>query len=252
MTNSSPLLSVQGVTYRLFDKVILDNVTFALWPGEIITIIGPNGAGKTTLLKLILGLIKPTAGYIVYQRTLQVGYMPQKIDTNPLLPLTVERFLNLSQPDQVSPDFFNQTLHRVGIISLKKQSLKTLSGGEWQRVLLARALLRKPTLLILDEPAQGVDVVGQAEFYQLLSDLRDQLKCAILLVSHDLHLVMASTNHVICLNHHICCSGHPTSVMKDPKYHDLFATPITPGKVNILPYVHHHDHRHDGSCYDPT
>lgn len=252
MIKQTPLIHVEAVSYRNSQKNILSDINFNLSPAEIITIIGPNGAGKTSLLKLILGLLVPTLGRITRRPDVCIGYMPQKIEINPLLPLTVEGLLKLSQPQKISLHLMETILKQVGIPLLKEQSLSTLSGGEWQRVLLARALLRQPNLLILDEPAQGVDVVGQADFYQLLADLRDRLKCAILLVSHDLHLVMAATDHVICLNGHICCSGHPKMVMNDPHFQSLFSTTSRSGKLSILPYIHHHDHRHDGPCHDPA
>lgn len=227
-------------------KLVLKDITLNINKAEILTIIGPNGAGKTTLIKIILGLISPTIGTISKTSTLKIGYMPQKIGINTFLPLTVNRLLQLSQRKHIQEHMIDEALEKVQISPLKMQSVHNLSGGEWQRVLLARALLRQPDLLVLDEPAQGVDVIGQSEFYLLLSKLRDGLKCGIVLVSHDLHHVMAATNQVICLNQHICCSGHPDKIIHDPEYHLMFKkTKETPLKLGVTSYTHHHDHRHD-------
>jgi zinc transport system ATP-binding protein len=245
----TPLIKLEDVTYNDKQKAIVQDVSFELNSSEILTIIGPNGAGKTTLLKLILGLLKPLKGKIWRAEHLKIGYMPQKIEINPLLPLTVKGFLALSQSTAITRNQLEETLRRLGGTHLKNEFLTTLSGGEWQRILLAHALLRQPNLLILDEPAQGVDVVGQIEFYQLLATLRKELECSIILVSHDLHLVMAATDKVICLNGHICCSGHPQVVMNDPRYQQLFGVQVYKDSLNgVVPYVHHHDHRHDEEC----
>lgn len=248
MSKVKPLLSLENVTLKAngISKTILENISFAVKPNEIVTIIGPNGAGKTSLLKLILGLVQPTQGKIWREPRTIIGYMPQKIEINSFLPLTVNRMLQLSQKKHIAESEINKILEMIQITSLKNQSLQTLSGGEWQKVLLARALLRQPNLLVLDEPAQGVDVIGQAEFYQLLVTLRNQLNCAIVLVSHDLHLVMAATDHVICLNRHICCFGHPDTVVKDPQYRVLFGEKKkAPTDLGLTSYTHHHNHRHD-------
>jgi len=243
----APLAQLLNVSFQdpKTRKVALKDIHLSIKADEILTIIGPNGAGKTTLLKIILGLITPTQGTVQKKEDLRIGYMPQKMTINPFLPLTVSRFLQLSEKKHVLELSIDEALEKVQIPALKNQSVHSLSGGEWQRVLLARALLRKPELLILDEPAQGVDVIGQSDLYWLLSTLRDQMKCGIVLVSHDLHHVMASTNYVVCLNQHICCSGHPDKIVQDPEYHGLFGK--TP--QSLIPYTHHHDHRHD--CGDP-
>lgn len=244
------LLTLDKVSFKDSQnfKIILEDISFSVKKNEIVTIIGPNGAGKTSLLKLILGLSLPTSGKIWRKPDMIIGYMPQKIEMNPFLPLTVDRLLQLSQKKHIAESEIDKILEMIQITSLKNQSLQTLSGGEWQKVLLARALLRQPNLLVLDEPAQGVDVIGQAEFYQLLVTLRNQMNCAIVLVSHDLHLVMAATDHVICLNRHICCSGHPDTVIKDPQYHVLFGKKKkTPTDLGLASYTHHHNHRHDCS-----
>ncbi|MDF3033863.1 MAG: znuC [Alphaproteobacteria bacterium] len=221
-------------------KVILQDVSLALMPGKIMTLIGPNGAGKTTLLKVMLGLIPLSQGTLTRKPNLKIGYMPQKLDINPTLPMTVERLLSLGTTERNSriQPLIDTCLKEVGAYALKHSRLTILSGGEMQRVMLARALLIAPDLLVLDEPMQGVDVLGQEELYQLIAKIRDNRGCAILLVSHDLHLVMAASDEVVCLNTHVCCSGHPAHVTADPSYQKLF----------VAPYQHEHDHRHDGGC----
>ena len=221
-------------------KVILEDVSLALMPGKIMTLIGPNGAGKTTLLKVMLNLIPISQGTLTRKPNLKIGYMPQKLDLNPTLPITVERLLSLGTPERnikIQP-LIDKCLKEVGASALKHSRLTVLSGGEMQRVMLARALLTEPDLLVLDEPMQGVDVLGQEELYQLIAKIRDNRGCAILLVSHDLHLVMAASDEVVCLNTHVCCSGHPSQVTTDPSYQKLF----------VASYQHEHDHRHDGRC----
>ncbi len=240
-TRPSPalLLSAQQVCVRVDDRLLLDNIQLDLHAGEIVTIIGPNGAGKTTLLKTLLGFIAPNSGSITRHRDLRIGYMPQKLALNPLLPMTVQRFL---QQTNATPTQIQQALNETGVAALMRQSLHQISGGELQRVLLARALLRKPDLLVLDEPAQGVDVCGQVDLYRLIADLRARYHCGVLLVSHDLHLVMAATDTVICLNRHICCQGKPEHVSRHPEYLQLFGKHIAD---DLAVYTHRHDHDHD-------
>lgn len=233
------LLSAQQVSVRVGERALLDNISLDLHEGEIVTVIGPNGAGKTTLLKTLLGFIAPNSGSITRSPALRIGYMPQKLALNPLLPMTVQRFL---QQTGATTDAIQQALTETGVATLAQQSLHKASGGELQRILLARALLRKPELLVLDEPAQGVDVCGQADLYRLIADVRQRYHCGVLLVSHDLHLVMAATDTVICLNRHICCQGHPEHVSQHPEYLQLFGRQIAD---DIAVYTHRHDHDHD-------
>lgn len=233
------LLSARGLCVQADNRLLLDHIDIDLHEGEVVTVIGPNGAGKTTLLKTLLGLIVPSAGSVTRAATLRIGYMPQKLSLNPLLPMTVQRFLRQTN---TSDDAIVGALAETGVSGLLQQSLHNVSGGELQRVLLARALLRKPQLLVLDEPAQGVDVCGQADLYRLIAELRNRYHCGVLLVSHDLHLVMAATDTVICLNQHICCQGHPEHVGQHPEYLQLFGKQIADG---IAVYTHHHDHDHD-------
>ncbi len=213
----------------------LENVSFQLEQGNIFTLVGPNGAGKTTLIKLILGILKPTKGSITYKNNLVLSYIPQKTDTH-RLPITVNRFMQLSSRGKISQLNIDEALHKLKLDTLKKIDIKDLSGGQWQRVQLAHALLRKPDLLILDEPMQGVDLGAQKLFYQTLDEIK--ANCATLMVSHDLHLVMASTNKVICLNNHICCIGEPENLKKSKEFVELFGTSY------LRPYHHQHDHNH--------
>ena len=236
----SALITLQQVNFSVAGRRLLSQIDLQLDQGKIVTLIGPNGSGKTTLVKLILGLEHPSSGTITRQPGLRIGYMPQRLQIDPTLPLSVRRFLQLA--GRFSLKQLQQALAEVGADHLLDSPMQKLSGGETQRVLLARALLRQPQLLILDEPVQGVDVNGQIELYRLIAELRQRLGCAILMVSHDLHLVMASTDTVVCLNRHICCSGHPEQVSSDPAYIELFGREAA---HNLALYNHQHNHRHD-------
>ncbi|MEH6576248.1 MAG: zinc ABC transporter ATP-binding protein ZnuC [Amphritea sp.] len=239
-TDSSPLVALENIHISFGAESVISNVSMTLNKGEITTLIGPNGAGKTTLVKAVLGLLKPTSGNIVKTSNLRIGYMPQKLHIDSTFPLTVKRFLQTAAFG--TTENIQHALKDVGAETLLKKSVHSLSGGEMQRVLLARALLQQPELLVLDEPAQGVDINGQIELYNLISRIRDQHNCAVLMISHDLHLVMAATDTVICLNRHICCSGHPEHVSNDPSYKELFGIP---GAENLALYSHHHNHQHN-------
>jgi zinc transport system ATP-binding protein len=229
------LIQANEITVKFQKYVALQAVSLTIERSKIMTLIGPNGAGKSTLVKVVLGLITPQQGEVFRQKNLRVGYMPQKLNLDPMLPLTVERFLNLGQRQPKSR--IKSLLEEVGALSVLKRPLQNLSGGELQRVLLARALLQKPELLVLDEPIQGVDVIGQYELYELIAQLRHQRGCGILMVSHDLHLVMAATDEVVCLNQHICCAGHPALVSQHPAYLQLFGARA--GR-DLAIYSHHH------------
>ena len=220
-------------------RQLLRNIDLQLNRRQILTIIGPNGAGKTTLVRLALGLLQPTEGTVTRASGLKVGYMPQRLNLPENMPLTVRRFMMLTNPDPVR---LEADAREVGVAHLLQRPMQGLSGGETQRVLLARALLGEPDLLVLDEPVQGIDVNGQSELYRLIVRLRDQRGCAVMMVSHDLHLVMAATDEVLCINQHLCCSGHPDAVSQHPAYLDLF------GAIDaktLAVYTHHHDHKHN-------
>lgn len=238
---SEVLLKLDHIRLQRDDRPVLDDVSLRLNAGEIITLIGPNGAGKTCLVRIALGLLRADSGSRSTKADLRVGYMPQKLGLNESLPLDVQRFLSLARPG-VKADALEQSLHEVGAGHVLNTPVIRLSGGELQRVLLARALLREPELLVLDEPAQGVDITGQEELYALIAKVRDQRGCGVLMVSHDLHLVMAATDHVLCLNRHVCCEGHPESVSAHPEYLRLFGMQ---GAKSLAVYSHHHDHQHD-------
>jgi zinc transport system ATP-binding protein len=234
------LLELTDIHLTLRHKEILHHVNLQVCRGEILTIVGPNGAGKTTLLRVALGLLPPSSGRVFMQPRLQLGYMPQKLHLDPTFPLSVRRFLSLA--GSVTTSSLSASLEEVGALHVLDAELSNLSGGELQRVLLARALLREPDLLVLDEPVQGVDVHGQEDLYQLLARIRAQRNCAILMVSHDLHLVMAATDRVICLNRHICCTGTPEVVTSDPAYLEMFGLL---GVKDLAFYAHDKEHRHD-------
>ncbi|MCW8886793.1 MAG: zinc ABC transporter ATP-binding protein ZnuC [Motiliproteus sp.] len=238
--NTTPLISLDKLNLHLNNRHIIQDVSFTIEENQITTLIGPNGSGKSTLVRLLLGLQRPDSGTISNRSDLRIGYMPQKLHIEPTLPLTVERFMKLAAGSRRSE--IEEALAQVRVGHLLKNPMQQLSGGESQRVMLARSLLRKPQLLVLDEPVQGVDVTGQIELYELISRIRDKYRCAVFMVSHDLHLVMASTDKVICLNHHICCSGHPEKVSNDPSFTALFGAK---GTANLALYSHKHNHQHD-------
>lgn len=234
------LISLENVSVEINHQKILDNISLAIKLNQIITLLGPNGAGKSTLVKVILGLLPHSSGHISRLPNLTIGYVPQSINLNSTLPITVKRFMRLNK--QLKNDDILSTLSLVKAEYLVDKSMHQLSGGELQRVLLAQALAKQPQLLILDEPTQGVDVNGQILLYDLIANAKKQFNCGVLMVSHDLHLVMAKTDEVICLNHHICCSGTPATVSNDPEFVSLFGQH---GASQIAVYKHHHNHHHD-------
>lgn len=238
------LFACENISFNHSGVHILDNVSIAIRKGEIVTIVGPNGSGKTTILKILLGLIKPNSGKVIKKNGLRIGYMPQKISIERIMPITVRRFLSLNGAGKFLRDIkaVETIAHDLGIGKLLKKQIHEISGGEMQRVLLARALLLQPELLVLDEPIQGLDVQGQEEFYRIIESVKSKYDCGILMVSHDLHVVMAKTDRVICLNKHICCQGHPEEISKHPEYLSLFGRKEIGDKFAIYP--HHHDHSH--------
>ncbi|PLX86454.1 MAG: zinc ABC transporter ATP-binding protein ZnuC [Desulfuromonas sp.] len=234
------LIALDNVSVDLRGRSVLSQVDLDVRRGEILTLIGPNGAGKTTLLRVALGLLTPSRGEVRPRAGLRVGYVPQRLHPDQSFPMSVQRLMKLTA--QTNRDSIEAILDEVGAGSLLKAPLASLSGGELQRVLLARALLRDPELLVLDEPVQGVDVHGQVELYQLITALRHTRGCSVLMVSHDLHLVMASTDRVVCLNRHICCTGTPEAVSRDDRFLQLFGPAVLP---HLALYSHDPDHRHN-------
>ena len=234
------LINVNNISLSHEGKNILDNVSFKLHPGEFITLIGPNGAGKSSLIKVLLGIIKQDSGEVIRNDHIKLGYTPQSFSANPYIPISVIDFLTLNQ--RLDNKFTEEIYKLTGIEDLINLPLKNLSGGELQKVLLTRALLNKPNVLILDEPAQNLDVDAQIQLYKLIQDIHQKQNCAVLMVSHDLHRVMKESTQVLCLYHHICCEGLPESILKDDQFNDLFADQIHDLMVT---YEHHHNHQHE-------
>lgn len=230
-----PLLRAQGLCKFYAGREVVHDVSLEVRPREIVTIIGPNGAGKTTLLSCLIGLTAPDRGSVTRAAQLRIGYVPQHFRAPASMPLSVRDFLTLYGP------ITDALATRLDVAVILDAALNALSGGELRRVLLLRALLRNPQLLVLDEPTQGVDVAGQGEFYRLLQTLADEQHLAVLMVSHDLHVVMASTKRVICLNRHICCEGAPERVGADPQFKALFGADLA---KQVALYHHTHTHRH--------
>lgn len=234
------LLSAEKITVAHGRSVVLRNVDFAIDKGEIVTVVGPNGSGKSTLLRALIGAMDVTGGRVLRKDNLRIGYVPQKLHIDPTLPITVRRFLNL--PHKVSNAQAQEALAHAGVAGIGAQQMAGLSGGQFQRVLLARAILSKPDILILDEATQGLDQPGSAAFYKQIEQVRAELGCAVLMVSHELHVVMSASDRVVCLNGHICCEGTPEVVSAAPAYRELFGTG-TGGALAL--YRHEHDHGHD-------
>ncbi len=239
MNDEGFLLRAQAVSVRRAERALLNEVSLSLFPGKIVTLVGPNGAGKTTLVSVLLGLMAADSGQVQRRAGLVMGYVPQRFAVPLSLPMDVDGFLALA--GKSSSQARAAALARVGVEDVQRAALRTLSGGELQRVLLARALLRSPELLVLDEPAQGLDVHGQQELYRLIAKVRDESGCGVLMVSHDLHLVMAATDQVVCLEQHVCCVGTPEAISQHPEYLRMFGTDLRGFAV----YQHHHDHVHD-------
>ena len=237
------LIHVEGLSVSYGARMALSDVSLRIEPNEIVTIVGPNGSGKTSLLRAIIGAVKPLAGNIVHASNLKIGYVPQKLHIDETLPITVSRFLRL--PGGLAD--VDYALKQAGVPELEKEQLSQLSGGQFQRVLLARALIGKPDLLLLDEATQGLDQRGSASFYQQIETVRKATGCAILMISHELHVVMSASDRVICLNGHVCCEGAPAAVASAPEYRALFGTG-TGGALAL--YRHEHDHDHGNHCHN--
>jgi zinc transport system ATP-binding protein len=235
----SPLVSLAGVGVRRQGRWLVRGVEFSIAPGEIVTLIGPNGSGKSTTAKAAIGVLKADEGRVERKAGLKVGYVPQKLAVDWTMPLTVDRLMTLTAPLKGAE--IDAALEATGIRHLARAEVQHLSGGEFQRALLARAIARKPDLLVLDEPVQGVDFSGEIALYDLIKTIRNTTGCGILLISHDLHVVMAETDTVICLNGHVCCRGTPETVSQSPEYLRLFGARA--GQTLAF-YNHHHDHTH--------
>lgn len=234
------LVQVEDLSVRYGARTVLSHVSLRVERGEIVTIVGPNGSGKTSLLRAIIGAVKPEQGRVIQGNSVKIGYVPQKLHIDETLPITVTRFLKL--PGGVTATDISQVLAQAGVPDLAKAQLSQLSGGQFQRVLLARALIGKPDLLLLDEATQGLDQRGSASFYQQIEHVRQNTGCAVLMISHELHVVMSASDRVICLNGHVCCEGTPAVVASAPEYRALFGTG-TGGALAL--YRHEHDHGHD-------
>ena len=237
-SENSTLVKLNNAGFKQNDKWLVEGVSLIVKKGKIVTLIGPNGSGKSTTAKIALGIYKNIEG-TVEKYTNKVGYVPQKISIDWTLPLRVYDFMLLTE--NIKDEAIEEALTLTGVIHLKNKNLGNLSGGEFQRVLIARAISKKPELLVLDEPVQGVDYTGEIALYELIKRISDTLNCGILLISHDLHTVMTATDHVVCLNGHVCCSGSPMDVAKNNEYKTLFGEQAS----QILSvYEHKHDHVH--------
>ncbi|MCC0040086.1 MAG: metal ABC transporter ATP-binding protein [Brucellaceae bacterium] len=234
-----PIVTMAGAGVTRNGRWLVRGVDLDIRRGEIVTLIGPNGSGKSTTAKLAIGVLKPDEGRVMRPASLRIGYVPQKLSIDWTLPLSVERMMTLTGPQ--SPAAIADALEAVGMAKLAGAEVQHLSGGEFQRALMARAIVRKPDLLVLDEPVQGVDFSGEVALYELIGRIREETGCAVLLISHDLHVVMAGTDRVLCLNGHVCCSGTPQSVAQSPEYLNLFGARAADA---LALYRHHHDHTH--------
>jgi len=234
------LITVENLRVKYGSSSVLHSVCLNIKAGEIVTIVGPNGSGKTSLLKAIIGAVQPSEGYIKLKPKLKIGYIPQRLNFDKTLPITVERFMTLTE--KASKSTFMSALQTAGVAELLKNQMSSLSGGQFQRVLLARALLGSPEILILDEATQGLDQPGSAAFYRHIEQVRHNTGCAVLMISHDLHVVMSASDRVVCLNGHVCCEGTPSAVISKPEYQELFGAG-TDGALAL--YRHVHDHVHE-------
>lgn len=243
--NTMSVLRADDITVGYGGNKVLQHVSIAIAAGEIVTIVGPNGSGKSTLLRVLIGALSPQSGKVTRKSGVKIGYVPQSLHIDQTLPITVRRFLDL--PRRVKDTDALAALDTAGAGDLAKRQMTALSGGQFQRVLLARAILSKPDVLLLDEATQGLDQPGSASFYRQIEAVRVELGCAVLMVSHELHVVMSASDRVICLNGHVCCEGTPEVVSAAPAYRELFGSG-TGGALAL--YRHEHDHHHHGHDHD--
>jgi len=236
--NKKTLVKLENASVEKNKKILVKHISLEVKQGEIVTLIGPNGSGKTTTAKMVLGINKNFEGS-VQRYTNHIGYVPQKIIIDWTLPVRVNDFMQLTS--KINPEEVNEALSFTGVDHLKNKNLNELSGGEFQRVLIARAIAKKPELLVLDEPVQGVDFKGEISLYELIRSISERTNCGILLISHDLHVVMSATDYVVCLNGHICCSGTPKKVANSNQYRELFGDRAS---AMLSIYEHNHDHSH--------
>ena len=241
-SNNKMLVKLKNAGYQQNDKWLVKGVSLEVEKGKIVTLIGPNGSGKSTTAKIALGIYKKFDGE-VEKYTNKIGYVPQKVSIDWTLPLRVKDFMVLTE--NLKDDAIDEALSLTGVVHLKHKNLGNLSGGEFKRVLLARAISKKPELLVLDEPVQGVDFTGEIALYELIKKISEELNCGILLISHDLHTVMSATDHVVCLNGHVCCSGSPSDVAKNNEYKALFGEQAAQ-TLSIYEHKHDHVHSHEG------
>lgn len=240
--NSPTLAYLKNISLNLNNQQILKNINLELKKGEITTLIGPNGGGKTSIARILVGILKASSGEVFIRKNTKIGYMPQKLEIEKTIPLRVIDFLALDS--RLSHDFQQLAMtiaEKLGIKNILEKSIHQISGGQLQKALLVRTLINNPDILVLDEPTQYMDIAAVDEFYHIIENIRKQKHCAILLISHDLHIVMQKTNQVVCVNHHICCEGSPESINEHPEYLSLFGK----NRIdNIAIYSHHHDHKH--------
>ena len=241
-TENNILVKLNGVGLKQNEKWLVKGVSLEVERGKIVTLIGPNGSGKSTTAKIALGIYKNIEGQ-VEKFTNNIGYVPQKISIDWTLPLRVKDFMLLT--DNLKDDALDEALTLTGVKHLKDKNLGNLSGGEFQRVFLARAISKKPELLVLDEPVQGVDFTGEIALYELIKKISEKINCGILLISHDLHTVMTATDHVVCLNGHVCCSGSPKDVARNNEYKALFGEQASQ-TLSVYEHKHDHEHSNDG------
>ena len=234
------LITVKNLSLKYNADFVLRKINLKINSGEIVTIVGPNGSGKTSLLKAIIGAVQPADGKITIKSKLKIGYIPQRLNFDTTLPITVERFMTLTE--KVDKSTYKSALETAGVPEILRSQMSSLSGGQFQRVLLARALLGAPEILILDEATQGLDQPGSAAFYRQIEQVRQNTGCAVLMISHDLHVVMSTSDRVVCLNGHVCCEGTPSAVVSTPEYQELFGAG-TEGALAL--YRHDHDHIHE-------